>query len=114
MKRILLLLAISLPSAAETIIYQYLDENGRHVFTDRPPQSTGLVDRQIRKDNAARKALLCSDLADLLANKRLERSKLKNNVSREFYLDSQIRLITDEIAASCENVVARSGGLIRD
>ena len=103
MKKIILSLLIVFSPISQAEIYQYVDENGRTVFTNNPPQHTGLKDKELREKDAENQRVLCADLAEELANKEYQRRKVTNDINREFYLDSQIRLIKEDIAQSCES-----------
>lgn len=104
MKKIILFLLIIFSSISQAEIYQYVDEKGKTVFTNNPPQHTGLKDQEFRKKAAENQKIRCADLAEQLAYKKYQRSKVAGDTNREFYLDSQARLIKDEIAESCESL----------
>jgi hypothetical protein len=79
-----------------------VDENGSTVFTHKPPQHTGLADQELKRRSTEKQKIMCADLAVNLVNKKYQRSKVTNDINREFYLDSQIRLIIEDIADSCD------------
>ncbi|MEH6358885.1 MAG: DUF4124 domain-containing protein [Pseudomonadales bacterium] len=104
LKQVILFLLIIFSSTSQAKIYQYEDENGNAVFTNKPPQHTGLADKELKRKNAENQKIICANLTEQLVNKKHQRSKVTTDINREFYLDSQIRVIIEDIAKSCDAV----------
>lgn len=102
MKVYLSVLLLLLCSLSHAEIYMYVDESGKKIFTDQPPKSTSLADKKLREQEAKQHSIACTGLREELEIKRRHRSESEGNTSREFYYDSQIRTLKEQIATSCE------------